>query len=130
MKLPIEDPPPSQQEVTLTGEYIDRLAERVGESAAEKMERRFEEKMIGRDELKTIMSSAIDEKMFDLFGVPPGDRKAEVKFREDFSKVLEGLELRKMALRHGYWVLIAILIGGAVSTFWFGLVGKLAAGGK
>lgn len=98
---------------------LDRLAN----TAAANALRRFKEEESIQDEMKQVAGEVLDRFLEKAFDIPPGDVKALIELRKDFTAMRAAREMRDSMLKHGIMVMVGALMIGVLSAIWFKVTG-------
>ena len=98
---------------------LDRLAN----TAAANALRRFKEEESIQEEMKQVAEEVLDRFLEKAFDIPPGDVKALIELRKDFTAMRAAREMRDSMLKHGIMVMVGALMIGVLSAIWFKVTG-------
>ncbi|WP_131857448.1 hypothetical protein [Bosea sp. BK604] len=102
---------------------LDRLATTAAKSAA----RMVQEQSVKREEIEeiaeTAAKAAIDGLLEQVFDVAPGDKKALIEVRRDFTAMRSARETREAVVRHGMFAIVGLFMTGIGTAIWFTIKG-------
>lgn len=101
----------------------ERMVTSAAMTAARETLKEVRDKHPTREEMEDIAEKAVDRFLEKAFDIPPGDTKALIDLRKDFTAMRAAREMREAMIKHGLLAVVGLFIMAIGTAVWMAIKG-------
>lgn len=115
------DTPPAM----LPGTYVmdQATVDRLATTAAMAAAKAVRDESLTRDDVTEVVDEAVASFLQKAFDIPPGDDKALIELRKDFTAMRAARETREAMVKHGLMAVVGLFMTGIGTAVWLAIKG-------